>query len=101
MCSGRIADLPWNPVPDRGLIELAWFPAEHRMTEGSKLTGAVAIVTGASAGIGEEIAKTLAREGASDAGQPLGICRSCPGKFLICSDRKEMQPWTSSRHCRS
>jgi 3-oxoacyl-[acyl-carrier protein] reductase len=35
------------------------------MAEGSKLTGAVAIVTGASAGIGEEIAKTLAREGAS------------------------------------
>src|SRR5687767_1018860 len=35
------------------------------MTEGSKLTGAVAIVTGASAGIGEEIAKTLAREGAT------------------------------------
>ena len=35
------------------------------MAGSEKLAGATAIVTGASAGIGEEIAKTLAREGAA------------------------------------
>jgi len=35
------------------------------MAGSEKLAGSVAIVTGASAGIGEEIAKTLAREGAA------------------------------------